>query len=148
MFPGGIIMSEPLEDDLLGWGLWWNWGCSTFTFAYWFRRVPRRSIRWWHLCWERASIEKIDICNEIDDRLTVCFHDNKANNMSSPDVNHYPCVLYWYGQYEILLISPTEKRVCFNEYTQQTEMCLEVRKQDTNREAITKIQHAAFPQRL
>ena len=31
MFHGGIILSVPLEEDLLGWGLWWDWGSSIFT---------------------------------------------------------------------------------------------------------------------
>ena len=31
MFHGGIILSVPLEEDLLGWGLWWNWESSIFT---------------------------------------------------------------------------------------------------------------------
>ena len=25
MFHGGIILSVPLEEDLLGWGLWWDY---------------------------------------------------------------------------------------------------------------------------
>ena len=31
MFHGRIILSVPLEEDLLGWGLWWDWGSSIFT---------------------------------------------------------------------------------------------------------------------
>ena len=31
LFHGGIILSVPLEEDLLGWGLWWDWGSSIFT---------------------------------------------------------------------------------------------------------------------
>ena len=31
MFRGGIILSVPQEEDLLGWGLWWDWGSSIFT---------------------------------------------------------------------------------------------------------------------
>ena len=42
MFHGGIILSVPLEEDLLGWGLWWGWGPAYLLFcaAYWSRQ-PR-----------------------------------------------------------------------------------------------------------
>ena len=43
MFHGGIILSVPLEEDRLGWGLWWDWGSSIyllFIAAYWSRQ-PR-----------------------------------------------------------------------------------------------------------
>ena len=47
MFHGGIILSVPLEEDLLGWGLWWDWGLAYLLFcaAYWSRQ-PRV---FWHL---------------------------------------------------------------------------------------------------
>ena len=31
MFHGGIILGVPLEEDLLGWVLWWDYGSSIFT---------------------------------------------------------------------------------------------------------------------
>ena len=52
MFHGGIILSVPLEEDLLCCGLWWDWGLAYLLFcaAYWSRQ-PRVFQRISRSCW-------------------------------------------------------------------------------------------------
>ena len=92
MFHGGIILSVPLEEDLLGWGLWWDWGSSIFTIlctAYWPRqpRVFRRLSRSSFFSCDQAAIWLVQsVCLSV--RLSVCLSVCLSVTPFSPCSHH------------------------------------------------------------
>ena len=77
MFHGGIILSVPLEEDLLGWGLWGIGGLAYLLFcaAYWSRqpRVFRRLSRSCFLAATKQLYEWYFLSVRLSVCLSVCL---------------------------------------------------------------------------